>query len=227
LPESAVRGDIWRVWRPDIYLNPHGYPSHEWVQQFAGYVSPQFRSYWSSRGWYTSLSGIRDPRYPQISEATDALRDGIAAALTEDAEVREMNLRHQDRYRRWAYGFAPFIYNQEIYEDTAIYYTDPETGEFRGSRRLSTTSSQTAANATMNQWPQVTFNRGMTEAPDETAQGPWLDLVSRMGFSFLMAHLEYLHDGSWQRQLVEERAAQDGVARTWIRVRPVLPARER
>ena len=28
-------------------------------------------------------------------------------------------------------------------------------------------------------------------------------------------------------QLVEERAARDGVARTWIRVRPVLPARER
>jgi hypothetical protein len=227
LPESAVRGDIWRVWRPDIYLNPHGYPSHEWVQQFAGYVSPQFRAYWSSRGWYTSLSGIRDPRYPQISEATDALRDAIAEALTRDEEVREMNLRHQDRYRRWANGFAPFIYSQEIYEDTAIYYTDPETGEFRGSRRLSATSTQSAAQASMGAWPQVTFNRGMTEAPDETAQGPWLDLVSRMGFSFLMAHLNYLHDGGWERELVESSSGSDGVSRTWIRVRPVLPARER
>ena len=31
---------VWRDWLPDIYLNPHGYPSHEWVQQFAGYVPP-------------------------------------------------------------------------------------------------------------------------------------------------------------------------------------------
>ena len=53
LPESLVRGRVWRDWLPDIYLNPHGYPSHEWVQQFAGYVPPGFRSYWSSRGWYT------------------------------------------------------------------------------------------------------------------------------------------------------------------------------
>jgi hypothetical protein len=138
-----------------------------------------------------------------------------------------MNLRHQDRYRRWAYGFAPFLFNQEIYEDTAIYYTDQETGEFRGSSRLSMASSQSAARATMNQWPQVTFHRGMTEAPDETAQGAWLDLVSRMGFSFLMAHVGYLHDGQWERQLIEENAADDGVSRTWIRVRPVLPVRDR
>ena len=57
LPESQVRGKVWREWLPDIYLNPHGYPSHEWVQQFAGYVPPGFRTYWSTRGWYTNLSG--------------------------------------------------------------------------------------------------------------------------------------------------------------------------
>jgi hypothetical protein len=122
LPESQVRNRVWREWLPDIYLNPHGYPSHEWVQQFAGYVPPGFRAYLSSRGWYTQLSGLRDPRFPEISAATDALRDGIAAALTRDPQIKALNLAHQDRYRRWAFGFAPFVYNQEIYEDTAIYY---------------------------------------------------------------------------------------------------------
>ncbi len=227
LPESEVRNDLWREWRPDIYLNPHGYPSHEWVQQFAGYVSPQFRAYWSTRGWYTQLSGPRDPRYPQISDATDALRDAIADALTSDPEVRAVNLSHQDRYRRWANGFAPFVFSQEIYEDTAIYYTDPETGEPRGGRRLAAPGSQTAAQASMNSWPQVTFNRGMTEAPDETAQGAWLDLVARMGFSFLTAHLDYLKDGVYVLSLVEEGASEDRASRTLVRVRPVLPAKQR
>ena len=48
--------------------------------------------------------------------------------MNSDADVRDMNLRHQARYRRWAFGFAPFVYGQEIYKDTAIYYSDPETG---------------------------------------------------------------------------------------------------
>jgi len=225
LPESQVRGKVWREWRPDIYLNPHGYPSHEWVQQFAGYVSPQFRSYWSSRGWYTQLSGLRDPRYPDLSVATDALRDAIAKSVTQAADVRAKNLEHQDRYRRWAFGFSPFVFGQEIYQDAAIYYTDPETGEPRGGRRVPAARTGPAARATMGQWPNVTFNSGMTEAPDETAQGPWLDLVSRMGFSFLMAHVNYLHDGDSHTEVIEEGAARDGVARTIIRIRPVRPSK--
>ena len=56
LPEALVRGRVWQDWLPDIYLNPHGYPSHEWVQQFAGYVPPGFRTYWSTRGWYTQVT---------------------------------------------------------------------------------------------------------------------------------------------------------------------------
>ena len=36
-PEAKARTMIREAWLPDIYLNPHGYPSHEWVQYFAGY----------------------------------------------------------------------------------------------------------------------------------------------------------------------------------------------
>ena len=42
------------TWLPDIYLNPHGYPSHEWVEQFSGYVPPQFRDLLVVAGWYTN-----------------------------------------------------------------------------------------------------------------------------------------------------------------------------
>ena len=76
----------------------------------------------------------------------------------------------------------------------------------------------------MGQWPTVTFNSGMTEAPDETAQGLWLGLVTEMGFNFLKAHLDFLHDGRHTRDLVEEGAARDGVSRTYVRVRPVVPS---
>jgi hypothetical protein len=225
LPESLVRGRVWQEWLPDIYLNPHGYPSHEWVQQFAGYVPPGFRTYLSTRGWYTNVTGLRDPRYPEHNEAVAALREAIVREINSNADVRDMNLRSQARYRRWAYGFAPYVYGQEIYKDTAIYYSDMETGEVRGSRRAGATrfGGEGGGRFSMNQWPQVTFMSGMTEAPDETAQGAWLDLVTKPGFSFLMAHLKYLRDGRYKVERIEEDGQRDSTSITLLRVRPVRP----
>ena len=231
LPESQVRGKVWREWLPDIYLNPHGYPSHEWVQQFAGYVPPGFRTYWSTRGWYTNLSGVRDPREPDLIQATEALREDIVRQINSNPDVRAMNMRSQTRYRKWAYGFSPSVYGQEIYKDTAIYYTDPETGEARGSRRIPVPGAGGrgggggGGRGTMNQYPQVTFNIGMTEAPDETAQGDWLNLVSKAGFSFLMAHVNYLRDGQYAIERIEEPGQRDAVSLTMLRVRPVKPGK--
>src|SRR4029453_17731664 len=100
---------------------------HEWGQQFACYLPPGFRSYWSSRGWWTQMSALRDPRYPEQAKAVESIREAIVREVNAHTDVRTMNLRHQARYRRWAYGFMPYVFNQEIYKDTAIYYTDPES----------------------------------------------------------------------------------------------------
>jgi hypothetical protein len=224
LPEAQVRGKIWREWLPDIYLNPHGYPSHEWVQQFSGYVPPLFRIYWSSRGWYTSVGGTRDPRYPELSAATGALREAIVREINANPDVHRMDITHQARYRRWGYGFGPFIYGQEIYKDTAIYFTDLETGEPRGTRRIAAPrAGQSTPRTAMGAWPQVTFFVGGTEAPDETAQGDWLNLVAKAGFSYLMASVKYLRDGEYSIDRIEENGQQDAVSLTMLRVRPVRP----
>ncbi|HMF96980.1 MAG TPA: M14 family zinc carboxypeptidase [Vicinamibacterales bacterium] len=238
LPESLVRTRVWRDWLPDIYLNPHGYPSHEWVQPFAGYVPPGFRTYLSTRGWYTTVGALRDPRYPDHADATAALRDAIVREINSNADVRAMDLRAQARYRKWAYGFGPYVFNQEIYKDTAIYYSDAETGEPSGSRRFGggrggAGGGQAAGESggggtgrfSMNAWPQVTFFSGGTEAPDETAQGEWLNLVAKAGFSYLMANIKYLRDGQYTIHRIEEDAARDAVSLTTVRIRPVLPGK--
>lgn len=222
LTEALVRGHMWREWLPDIYLNPHGYPSHEWVQQFSGYIPPGFRSYLFSRGWYTAISGMRDPRYAQFTQVAEAIREAIVREVNSSPEVRAMNLRHQDRYRRWAQGFSPYIFNQEIYKETAVNYSDPETGEPSGSRRA--TMGTSGARPSMSAWPQVTYFSGMTEAPDETAQGKWLDLVTRPGFGYLMACIKYLQEGKYEVQRITEESGRDAVSLTTFRARPVLPA---
>ena len=226
LPEALVRTRLWQEWLPDIYLNPHGYPSHEWVQPFAGYVPPGFRSYWTTRGWYTSISSLRDPREPEHLESVSAIREAVVREINSNPDVRDMNLRSQARYRRWAYGFAPFVYSQEIYKDTAIYYSDMETGEVRGSRRAGAVrggGDGGAGRFSMNQWPQVTFVLGGTEAPDETAQGDWLNLVTKPGLSYVMAHVRFLRDGRYTVERIEEDGQRDSTSITLLRVRPVRP----
>jgi hypothetical protein len=173
------------------------------------------------------LSGLRDPREPDLIDATEGLREEIVRTINSNAEVKAMNLRSQARYRRWAYGFNPSGYGQEIYKDTAIYFTDPETGEARGGRRVGggRAGGGGGGRGGMNQYPQVTFNIGMTEAPDETAQGDWLKLVSHAGLSFLMAHVDYLRTGQYAVERIEEAGQRDSVSLTQLRVRPVRPGR--
>ena len=62
------------------------------MQQFAGYVPPQFRSYWSTRGWYTQLGGLRDPRNTDITAGTEALREAIVREINSNPDVRSMKV---------------------------------------------------------------------------------------------------------------------------------------
>ena len=43
--------------------------------------------------------------------------------------------------------------------------------------------------------PRITIWSGTTEAPDETAYGPWMELVAKAGLSWNEALLDYLYEG--------------------------------
>jgi hypothetical protein len=229
LPEALVRGRLWRDWLPDIYLNAHGYPSHEWVQRFAGHVPPAFKGDWTPRGFHIRVSGLRDPRYPGHAQVVEALREGIVREVNAHAGVKAMNLRYQSRYRRWAFGFGPHLRNQEIYKDTAIYHSDPESGEPLGPRRAGASAFGDAGSAgrvPMAAWPQVTFYSAVSEVPDETAHGPALEVVVQAAFANMLAAIKFLRDGRYAVERIEEDAGREATARTLLRVRPVLPTRE-
>src|SRR5262249_18308620 len=119
-----------------------------------------------------------------------------------------------------------------IYKDTAIYYSDQETGEPTGSRRAGAGGFGGGGGGggggrnSMNNWPQVTYFNSGTEAPDETAQGEWLNLVSKAGFSYLMANVNYLRNGEYKVQRIEEDGQRDAVSQTMLRIRPVMPRKK-
>ncbi len=207
LTEALVIRNVFDTWLPDIQLNPHGYPSHEWVHHFANYYPYGFRSYWIPRGWYTVVVPPEDPRYPHHRDAALAMQDFIAEEVSRDPDVRETNLRIYDRYKRWAIRWQPHLYNLEIHKDTAIY----------SSRRG---GSAPRVGPTGN----ITVFSSFTEAMDETAQGEWMDLVTRMGFGFLMASVRFLDEAEYTLYRLEEEQQQK-IKLSLTRPRPIKPAR--
>jgi hypothetical protein len=70
----------------------------------------------------------------------------------------------------------------------------------------------------------ITVFSSITEAMDETAQGEWMDLVTRMGFGFLMASVRFLDEAEYTLYRLEEER-QEKIRLSLTRPRPIKPAR--
>lgn len=216
-PESTIRADIWRDWRPDIFLNPHGYPSHEWVMLFSEYAGwvrnrvTESRDWWGMRGWFTPGFGyVDDPKFPRHKEAAFEIRDRFSRAINGAPDVRALNQRGYARYRRYGHAFDPENFKLDFTNDVLIYTA------IKGARQSASSSDFMARN------PNVTIWTGSTEAPDETAHGDWMKLVATAGLEWDKAILDYLVEGNHQIERKED-AFHGGVSLTLQRPRPPKP----
>ena len=184
-PESRVRRDLWERWLPDIFLNPHGYPSHQVVQLFSEYTGlvrsgrVTERNWGFNKGWFMpGFSYIDDPAYPDHKDAAFKIRDYITRGINSNRDVFEMNQRSYDRYRRYGADFDSEVFRLPMTDSVLIEM--PLKGSSGGGGYN----------------PRITIWSGTTEAPDETAYGPWMELVAKAGLSWDQAILDYLYDGN-------------------------------
>ncbi len=211
-PEARVRGRLWRSWLPDVFLNPHGYPSHQVVQLFSEYSGlvrrgrVTERNWGFNKGWFMPGFGyVDDPSLPRHKDAAFRLRGYITAAINSNRDVFEMNQRNYARYRRYGAAFDPDVFRLPMTDSVLIEM--PLKGSRAGGegRRLN---------------PKVTIWSGVTEAPDETAHGEWLELVAKAGLSWDQAVLDYLHAGAHQ---VERSGSEFFGGKTLKMTRPRPP----
>ena len=186
-PESKVRGELWDLWFPDIFLNPHGYPSHQVVQLFSEYSGlvrsgrVTERNWGFNKGWFIPGFGyIDDPSFPRHKDAAFKIRDYITAGINSNRDVFEMNQRTYDRYRRYGADFDTEVFRLPMTDSVLIEMPLKGSPGFGGGGSFS---------------PRITIWSGITEAPDETAYGPWMELVAKAGLSWDQAILDYLYDG--------------------------------
>lgn len=216
-PESGIRPKIWRTWLPDVFLNPHGYPSHEWVQMFSEYAawvrtrSVETRDYWTMRGWWMPGFGwLDDARYPRHKDEQMKLLTMITEYAKAAPGTVALNARAYDRYKRYSFDFDQKNFKLDFTNGVLIYKS------IKGAR------ANPQSNDFMTRQPNVTIWEGVTEAPDETARGDWMKLVANAGLQWDKAILEYLVTGHHD---VERKVDPfwNGVSLTMNRPRPPKP----
>jgi hypothetical protein len=138
------------------------------------------RNWGFNKGWFMpGFSFIDNPSFPRHKDAAFQIRDYITSAINSNREVFEMNQRNYARYRRYGVDFDPDIFRLPMTDSVLIQMPlKGSSGEGGGGYN-----------------PRVTIWSGTTEAPDETAYGPWMELIAKAGLSWDQAILNYLNDG--------------------------------
>ena len=202
LPEAKVRKNLYDKWQPDIYLNLHGYPSHEWVQQFSNYIPYQFRDYWIPRGWFAYYKALSLPLYEKWAMAGEELKSVITQEINENTKFQESNRKFYDRYYRWAARWQPHMNYLEDHDGVNLYAKRRSSRESKLSNRS-----------------RITFVEETPELMDETAQGDWLHFLVTQGLTYLRAHAKYLSQTRYETVRIEEES-QERVHIQLIRSRP-------
>lgn len=166
--EARVVQDLFAAYRPDIFLDDHGVPSHEWIQPFSGYSSaPYFRvSYWLPNAiLYGIFRDLPAESHPAQAAAMPALRAILTERVRRNENLFAWNRLWLDRYRKYGHVWEPRQFPLEVHEGM-ICYTWPARG-----------------NSHSQLYPETCVIDWVTEVPDETAQGAHLNLCTE-------AHLE-------------------------------------
>jgi Zinc carboxypeptidase len=233
-PESRTRRQLLEAWLPDAFLNPHGYPSHEWVQPFSEYSgwvtnrqgANNGRTWWIPRGWFTSLAYLRDDTHPYSEKVIYELRDRIVEAERNVPGLLDLESRMNARYQRFGQRWQPENMQQPIVNGIRIYMGLKGAGGGRGvGGAASAQETAPGSGGVGGISPDVTWDSGYTEAPDETAHGEYMKLMASAGLAFDRAHLDYLAKGKLR---INRTQREQGGRVTWRieRLRPNLPSSE-
>ncbi|MBZ5618575.1 MAG: hypothetical protein LAQ69_07615 [Acidobacteriia bacterium] len=238
-PESRTRKQLIDAWLPDAFLNPHGYPSHEWVQPFSEYTgwvqsrqgANTGRAWWIPRGWFTSMGYLRDETHPYSKMVAYAIQDRIVEAERNVPGLLAMEERMNARYERFGQRWQPRDMFQPIVNGIRIYMSlkgsvgrggaaagGGEAGAAGGAGGAATPGSGGVSGLS----PDITWDAAYTEAPDETAHGDYMKLMAGAGLAFDYVHLKYLAEGDL-RITRTEREASGTVQWRVERARPILP----
>lgn len=199
---------LWYQSLPDIMIDNHGVPTHEWVQQFSGYVYPAFKGFWLPRSLlYGYFWHVTDDAYAANYSVNKKMEDVIADSIAEDEEVTNWNLEWMDRFEKYAKQFMPKMFAANYYRNMVNYWIpfayDPD-----------------------HRYPSIRFPwivsvAYTSEVADETAQGEYLNLCARSLVRHNLATIDMMLNSKHIYEINKE-VSEDNQSISFIRQRPML-----
>ena len=179
--EAMGLSRLYERFAPDIVVDNHGVPSHEWEQQFSGYTSPSYKGFWLPRSllygyfWY-----VTNPEYSGNYAVNQVMQDVIADRIAEDPIMTKWNLEWSRQFEKYAHAWLPKLFPAEYYKDMINYWipfaADPNH-RYPSIR-----------------YPWITTVAYTSEVADETAQGEYLNLCARAHVAHDEATIQMLMD---------------------------------
>jgi hypothetical protein len=206
--EALCATRVWRKWLPDIIVDNHGIPTHEWSQQFSGYTSPSYKGFWLPRSLlYGCFWTVNEECWSGNIAVAKKMEEIIADVMAADSEIKGWNLEWMERFAKYANKWMPRLFPANYYNNMVNVWTpfDFDPGHRYPSVR----------------YPWITTVAYTSEVTDQTAHGDYLHLVARV---------QVLHDVEVIRMMLNsgcvfhERITEteDGSVQTYYRQRPLL-----
>lgn len=164
--EAKAQKWLWRTFLPDISIDNHGVPSHEWEQQFSGYTSPSFKGFWLPRSLlYGYFWTVTDEAYKSNYAVNKKIEDVVADTIGENEEMTSWNKEWTERFEKFAHGWMPKLFSANYYKDMINYWIP---FSYDASHRYPSV-----------RFPWITTVAYTSEVADETAQDEYLNLCAR------------------------------------------------
>jgi hypothetical protein len=195
---------LWRNWLPDVIMDNHGVPTHEWAQQFSGYTSPSYKGFWLPRSLLYGCFWIaKDENWRGNIPVAEKMAEIIAEVMAADGEIKGWNLEWMERFAKYANKWMPRLFPANYYKDMVNVWT-----HFNHDINHRYPSVR---------YPWITTVAYTSEVTDETATDDYLNMVARV---------HVMHDIAVIRMLRDSKCVFDdktgGDTHAYFRQRPLI-----
>jgi hypothetical protein len=161
--EARAKPRVWRRWLPEIMVDHHGVPDHEWEQPFSGYAPFRFREFWIPRTFvYLYVPFVDKPDHPLHGTAHRLART-LRRAMAQEKDIVRMNRKRAALYRTYAFKPEPRVFPPSKGE--ALLILPPMPRNFKTNFAV--------------RYPEVTRCELVVEVPDEGARASSLETCVR------------------------------------------------
>ena len=176
-PEAWAKTRLWRRWLPEMMIDQHGVPDHEWNQPFSGYVPYRFRPFWIPRAFaFVCVPFLDDSSHPNHPLALKLVRE-LNEAMEKEEDICALNQTLAERYQ--------------------FYAQNPEPAEFspvKGEPMLAVPLlDRTKKVNCAVRFPHITKCEIIVEVPDEIARGEQLKLCIKSNRIIQQTMMDALH----------------------------------